>query len=270
MNLISSLPFELKYQILIYTPIETVYSYCLTNKVESQLCQDNYFWQKKAVYDFKITDDLFKNSHLKGIDRYMQLKYNQTPIKENEIGDYLSSKPSKFAYFLEWTDEYFEYKAYYYFQSTHYDYSYKINQVFFVPQGDSSQNNLEILIPNSFGFNDIRSLVINHNQLDLISLYNILITQRNYWSRLAKLCIIAQLDTLYYDFLKHSSNIYLLSKTLIYLYTNANILMNTLDFINIKSEYDIFFSDIHNNVILDLKSKIDILYRTIRSLLNNK
>jgi len=64
------LPQELVSQILLPLDYEEIMQYCLTNRVAREICQSEWFWNQKALYDFGVPITVFPTSpvelYLKG------------------------------------------------------------------------------------------------------------------------------------------------------------------------------------------------------------
>jgi len=88
-NQLTSLPSEIKDEILLTLPVDTIIQYCQTNKKAYQSCKSFYFWQRKADLDFSIPQTIFKKTTLNGLDRYLLIKNNFENITSVQILNYI-------------------------------------------------------------------------------------------------------------------------------------------------------------------------------------
>lgn len=67
------LPIENLFQILLDSDYPSILNACNTNTLFHSICQDPYLWEQKALLDFNISLDTFRNSNLTGRQRYHQI-----------------------------------------------------------------------------------------------------------------------------------------------------------------------------------------------------
>jgi len=263
---ISILPLDVKEEILLNSPIETIFSYCKTNKKESKICLDDWFWLKKSAKDFKISTDELKSINLNGFRLYFYLTQCLIPINIYEQIDYLYSRPKQYASITYYQDDIsiviHQRDDEYYFESSHI--VKLITNTILISTYNSNTSNI---ISNS---HDYISETINNfefsviNELDLLSQYNILLTQRKYPSVIAKSLIINKLDIIYQQYANNQNNPYVISFTYLYLYSHGILiglpLSKSLNQVIIKNAK--LVDD--NEQILTLKTKIDGLYNIIK------
>lgn len=69
---LQNLPPEVFFNILIKLPYQNIITYCSTNKVANTVCEDNFFWQQKANFDFGILAREFNETNLTAELRYIE------------------------------------------------------------------------------------------------------------------------------------------------------------------------------------------------------
>ena len=50
-----TLPFEILFQSLLLLPYKDIINFCLTSKEASNVCDSDYFWYQKFIYDYGYT-----------------------------------------------------------------------------------------------------------------------------------------------------------------------------------------------------------------------
>jgi hypothetical protein len=60
--------------ILLGADYDSIISYCSTTHIQGkQICEENAFWEQKALHDFNISFDFFRNTTLTPAQRYLEL-----------------------------------------------------------------------------------------------------------------------------------------------------------------------------------------------------
>lgn len=77
---ISQVPPEIQFRYLLDLPFQDVLRYCRTHKEAYQICQSDFFWEQKALRDYRISLKILDSGS--GVEKYSQLKedYENSPL----------------------------------------------------------------------------------------------------------------------------------------------------------------------------------------------
>lgn len=75
----SLLPKEIQIEYLLKSYYKNVLNYCHTSKSANEICNDNYFWKKKARYDLGMPEQYFDVDGIPAFKRYLYLIRTYNP-----------------------------------------------------------------------------------------------------------------------------------------------------------------------------------------------